>query len=125
MRFETIAAFVVGIGLPLAEVARRRTDFSDLPAYVDDFLFGALLLFAAFRSRRGHPSGPALLAAAWGVFCGAMYYSFFGQLDTTGAKDISGLPNGLVIGVKAVLLIVGLVALFRSVLSARRTGTSP
>lgn len=115
--FEVLAAYVVGIGLPLAEAARRRTDVSDLPAYVDDFLIGALLLLAARAVDRGRPHARALLAGAWGVLCGALYYSVFGQLANTEANDISGLPNGVVVGIKLVLYAVAIVAL---VLTVRR-----
>ena len=115
--FEILAAWVLGIWMPLAEIYRRRLNFDDLPAYVDDFLMGALLLLAARAASRGQRTGRALLAGAWGVVCGAMYYSVFGQLDNGSQPDISGLPNALVVSIK--LVIFG-IADSAFVLSVRR-----
>src|SRR3954451_13971599 len=100
LRFETIAAYCLGLVLPIAEVCRRRTAFSNIPNYIDDFIIGALLLIAARLVSIRHRAGPILLAVAWAVFCGGMYYSFSGQLEQHGANDVSGLNNGLVVGIK-------------------------
>ncbi len=116
---EVITAYVMGVALPVLETARRGADFSDLPAYVDDFLVGALLLVAARAAHAKRPHGLALLAAAWGVLCGGIYYSVFGQLASTTAYDISGLPHGAVIGMK---LAMASLALNGLVLSVRRAG---
>jgi hypothetical protein len=118
MRIEHLGAYALGALLPIVEVARRRTDFSNLPAYVDDFLMGALLLIAARSVSKGRPAGPVLLPVAWAVFCGAMYYSFFGQLSSTAPRDISGLANGLVVGVKGIMIAFGILALVLSVRAA-------
>lgn len=115
MRFELTAAYCIGVFLPAVEVWRRWTDFTDIPAYVDDFIMGGLLLFAARSVSKRRISGPALLSAAWGVYCGAMYYSFFGQIARDTANDISGLPNELVIVVKGALFLIGLVSLILSI----------
>jgi hypothetical protein len=63
-RFEITAAYCLGIALPIFEVCRRRTNFSDIPGYVDDFIIGGLLLFAARSTEQGRPHGRALLVAA-------------------------------------------------------------
>jgi hypothetical protein len=120
MRFEVLAAYLVGGFLPLAEAIRRRTDFSDIPAYVDDFLMGGLLLFAAWSVSRGRTSGTVLLLVAWAAFCGGMYYAFFGQLAAAGQNDVSGLPNNVVLTVKGVLFAIGIAALIRSMRKALR-----
>ena len=52
-RFEVAAAYVLGIALPVLEAARRRTNFDDIPAYIDDFLIGAILLWGALAVSRG------------------------------------------------------------------------
>jgi len=57
--------------------------------------------------------------AAWGVLCGGMYASFFGQLQGTG-DDISGLPNGTVVVIKGAVWAVAMICLLLSV----RTATS-
>jgi hypothetical protein len=120
MRLELLAAYAVGLLLPIAEVARRRTDFSNIPAYVDDFLIGGLLLFAAWSASHRHPAGNVLLAVAWAAFCGGMYYSFFGQLTQVGDADISGLSSLSVISVKGLLFAIGVFAVIRSARAAIR-----
>ena len=81
MRFEVTSAYIMGITLPVLEVMRRRSNFDDIPAYIDDFLVGALLLYAARAVTLQKPSGPVLLVAAWAVLCGGLYGSIFGQLQ--------------------------------------------
>jgi hypothetical protein len=66
-RFEVVAAYCLGVALPILEVCRRRTNFSDIPGYIDDFIIGALLLFAARAVVRQRPYGRALLIAALGI----------------------------------------------------------
>ncbi|MCB9898138.1 MAG: hypothetical protein H6825_09060 [Planctomycetes bacterium] len=113
--FEVLAARVLGVALPLLEVARRRTDFSDVPAYVDDFIAGAFLLWAARNVSRGRRHGRAQLAAAWGVLCGGLYSSVFGQLAVTSANDVSGLPNGVVVAIKLALAALAVACLLLTV----------
>jgi len=116
--FEHKSAYVMGVALPVLEVARRRT-VSTISGYLDDFVAGALLLLAASLVSRGHPRGRAALVAAWGILCGGLYKSFFGQLASARATDVSGLPSAVVIAGKGALYCVALYALYRSV---ARTG---
>ncbi len=118
-RFEILAAYALGVFVPLGEVARLRTDFTSLTAYVDDFLIGGFLLGAARAAATRRPAGNALLVAAWGVFCGGLYYSFFGHIEHGPGTDISGLANSAVVGLKGALYVVGLVSLVLSVRAAR------
>ena len=118
MRFELSAAWAMGIALPLLEVLRRRTNFDTISGYVDDFIAGGLLLYAARAVSRGRPNGPVLLVAAWAVLCGGLYGSFFGQLESATALDVSGLANTTVVGVKGVLYAISLAGLVLSVRSA-------
>jgi hypothetical protein len=64
-RFEITTAYCLGVALPIFEVCRRRTNFSDIPGYIDDFIIGGLLLFAARSAERGRAHGRALPVAAW------------------------------------------------------------
>ena len=121
MRFEHAAAWAMAIGLPLLEAARRRTNFDTIAGYVDDFLAGGLLLFAASAVSRGRPNGPVLLVAAWAVLSGGLYGSFFHQLESEAERDVSGLATSTVLWVKGVLYAISLVAL---VLSVRRAGAA-
>ncbi|MCB9857581.1 MAG: hypothetical protein H6818_18010 [Phycisphaerales bacterium] len=120
-RFETQAAYVLGAALPVLETARRGTDFSTIFFYVDDYLAGGLLLWAAIAVTRKHRYGPALLVGAWGVICGGMYYSFFGQIEGFGPTDVSGYSKWTVVTIKG---LIGCVALAAWVLSMRRMATS-
>ena len=56
MRFEIVTAYIMGIALPVLEVLRRRTNFDTIAGYVDDFIMGGLLLYAA----RGPPRPRAM-----------------------------------------------------------------
>jgi hypothetical protein len=114
-RFEVVAAYVLGILLPVLETARRRTNFDDIPGYIDDFIIGAVLLWGARSVSRGYAHGRPLLTAAWGLLCGGLWSSFFGQLQNTKATDISGLGNGVVVLIKGVLYLVAFAALYSSV----------
>jgi hypothetical protein len=117
-RFEVIAAYVVGAALPLLEICRRRSDFSDLPSYADDFIIGALLLWAARSATQRQSYSGALLAGAWGALCGGLWSSLFNQLHNERPLDISGLPNSAAVLIKAVLYCVAIVGF---VLSVRRS----
>ena len=117
-RFEVVAAYVFGIALPVLEVCRRWADFSDIPGYIDDFIIGALLLFAARSVVRERSYGRCLLVAAWGILCGGLWCSFFGQLRSASPHDISGFPNLAVVLVK---LMVYCIAITSLVLSVRRS----
>src|SRR5215510_10768584 len=118
MRFELAAAYVMGVALPLLEVLRRRTNFETISGYVDDFIAGGLLLYAARAVSRGRPSGRVLLVLAWAVLCGGLYNSFFGQLAGAGSRDVSGLPGAAVVVVKGALYAVALTSLVLSVRAA-------
>ena len=113
-RFEVAAAYVVGILLPGLEVLRRRTNFDRPESYVDDFIVGVLLLLAASSVSRGRAYGPYLLTGSWGVLCGGLYGSFFGQLRSPLPDDISGLPNLVVVAIKGVFWAVAIAAFVQS-----------
>jgi hypothetical protein len=115
MRFELVAAYVMGVGLPLLEVLRRRTNVETISGYVDDFIAGGLLLYAARAVSRRKPRGPVLLVAAWAVLCGGLYGSFFHQLESGASQDVSGLSKATVVLVKGVLYAVALAGLAFSV----------
>ncbi len=46
MRFEVSAAYAMGIGLPLFETLRRKTNFDNFHSYVDDFIIVKGVLYA-------------------------------------------------------------------------------
>lgn len=114
-RFEVAAAYGLGVALPVLEVCRRRTNFSDLPGYVDDFIIGGLLVFAATSATREWIHGRALLVAAWGILCGGLWGSLFGQINNPASHDISGLPNMVVVTLKLLICGVAITGLALSI----------
>jgi hypothetical protein len=116
MRFEVAAAYAMGVGLPLLETLRRKTDFSNIHSYIDDFIIGALLLYSARAVSTNKKGGFVLLTAAWAILSGGLYSSFFWQISSANAYDVGGLPNMTVVVIKGVLYAISLAGL---VLSAR------
>ncbi len=114
MRFEVAAAYGMGIGLPLLEAMRRKTNFENFHSYVDDFIVGALLLYAARAVTRERANGPVMLVVAWALLCGRLYGSFFWQLSNNAAQDIGGLANVTVVVIKGFLYAIALAGLFFS-----------
>lgn len=114
-RFEVKTAWIMGIALPVLETARRRTNFHPIASYLDDFIAGGLLLWAAYAARRNLSYGNSFLSASWGVLCGGLYYSFFGQIQHGTEPDVSGIQNVYVILIKGVLFATAITALISSI----------
>ena len=112
MRFEVGAAYAMGVGLPLLEAMRRKTNFEYFHSYIDDFIAGALLLYAAQAVTRGRTNGPVMLVVAWAVLCGGLYGSFFWQLSSDAAQDVGGLANSTVVLIKGLLYAISLAGLY-------------
>lgn len=121
-RFEVVAAWAMGVILPLLEALRRGTNFHPLAFYVDDFIAGALLLSAARAVQQRRPNAELWLAGAWGVLCGGLYGSFFSQLEEWNKVDVSGHSGLTVVIVKGVLYAIALAAFIKTL---RRAGRSP
>ena len=124
MRFEIIAAFAIGILLPLLETCRRGFSYwsVDFTTMFEDYVAGALLLIAARASHRGRSWGTLLLVAAWAYVTAMMSSSFWYQLEGTLRQTITEPNNLLVVIVKFLIwgtAVVSLVLSFRSDLRAR------
>jgi hypothetical protein len=116
-RFSRRLAILAGIALPLGETVRRWHQLAHLsmwPAWLDDILLGAFLLYAAWRVGRDHVAGQRFLAAAWGCACGMGYFSFFGQLARLDQPDPSSLPSTWVVLAKGLGLLLAIAALIDS-----------
>jgi hypothetical protein len=114
MVFSRAVALFGGIVLPIVETIRRWHQLGDprmAPAWLDDWIIGAFLLYGWWRTRDGRAGGRAVLAAAWGVGCGMGYTSFFGQLAELSNPDPSGLPSTAIVATKGVMLTLGVLAL--------------
>ena len=126
IQFSRRLAIVVGILLPIVEVARRRHqlgDIGELPFWIDDFLIGGFLLLGAWKTRHDFEAGRPWLAAAVAFAAGMNYASFFSQLAALHAPDPSGLSSVTVVTIKGlleVLAIAGLVIVLRRAPTDRR-----
>ena len=108
-------ALVLGVITPALETARRWREVRDMtvwwPAFIDDYLIGAFLLYGAWRVGKDAEPGRAILAAAWAFLCGMAYGSFFGQLAELSRSDPSGVSPVLVVAIKGAGLLLGIVGL--------------
>ncbi len=78
------------------------------------------------RNKRLVIIGGLLLVVAWALLCGGLYASFFGQIESDAALDVSGAPNWVAVAVKGVLYVIaiaGLVTSARRVASERTAST--
>ena len=111
-RFSQRLAWVAGVVLPVGETLRRwGTWWDDPPAYLDDVLIGACLLAAAVVSRRDSQRGHVTLAGAWGLACGIGFMSLTSNIMTIEQPDPSGVSGTVAVGVKALMMLIGLAAL--------------
>ncbi len=98
IQFSRRLAIVGGLLMPLGETIRRWSTWREYPpSLFDDYILGAFLLYAAWRTRRDVRGGQPTLAAAWGFACGLGYYSFFGQLKASARANPTlpaFLPSG-------------------------------
>ena len=124
MRFEVVAAFAIGILLPLLETCRRgishwRVDFTTM---FEDYVAGALLLVGGWASYRARRWGALFLVLAWAYVTGMMGGSFWYQLEDT-LRGAASEPNNLLVVIVKFLLwatcVVSLLFSFRSASHAR------
>ena len=119
MRFEIIAAFMIGLLLPILETARRGISHwtINFTTMFEDYLAGALLLIGGWAAYRSRSWGPVFLVLAWAYFSGLMTSSFVDQLEETLRQTVSE-PNNLVVVVVKFLLwsvcVVSLILSFRT-----------
>jgi len=124
MRFEVVAAFVIGVLLPVLETGRRgiSTWTVNFTTMFEDYLAGALLLVGGWAAYRSKSWGALFLILAWAYFSGLMTSSFVGQLEETLRQTASGPGNMLVLVVKFLLwsvCVVSLVLSFRTAIRSR------
>lgn len=123
-------AIVIGILTPLAETIRRWNTWKEnLPAFFDDYIIGAFLLFGAWRAGKDAQAGRPFLAAAWAFMCGMAYVSFFSQLEDSrlGVADPAPIPSAWVAAIKGLGLAIGITCLILSLwpVSSLRRGGAP
>ena len=110
-------AFIIGALIPIAETIRRRNQLLQLQHFIywfDDYILGAVLLFAAWKAKQNPLDGQKYLSAAWGLATGALFLSTLGQVERLGGTDPSAMSPLTVAVIKAVLLILALSGLITS-----------
>ena len=122
MRFEIIAAFAIGILLPLLETARRGISHwtVNFTTMFEDYFAGALLLVGGWAAYRSKSWGAVFLVLAWAYFSGLMTSSFIGQLEETLRQTASEPGNLLVVIVKFLLWSICVLSLVLSFRTATR-----
>jgi len=105
MRFEVIAAFVIGLLLPVLETCRRGFAMwsIDFTTMFTDYLAGALLLVGAWAAYRGNRWGGLFLIAAWAWVTGMMSDSLLYQVEESLRNTATEPHNLLVVIVKFLL----------------------
>ncbi len=123
MRFEIIAAFIIGVLLPVMETARRGISHwtINFTTMFEDYLAGALLLVGGWAAYRSKSWGTMFLLLAWASFSGLMTSSFLAQLEETLRGTVTEPNNSVVVVVKFLLWSVCMVSLVLSSRSAIRT----
>lgn len=124
MRFEVVAAFVIGALLPVLETARRGiTHWAiDFTTMFEDYLGGALLLIGAWVAYQAKSWGATFLVLAWASISGGMTISLVSQLEETIRQTVTEPNNAVVVSVKFVLWVTCVTAL---ILSFRRAISRP
>lgn len=124
MRFEVIAAFAIGILLPVLETIRRGISHwsMDFTTMFEDYVAGALLLIGGWASYRARHWSAMFLVLAWAYVAGLMSSSFWSQLEETLRGIASEPDNLLVVIVKFILwgiCVISLILSFQRVVSRR------
>jgi uncharacterized membrane protein YdcZ (DUF606 family) len=123
VRFEIIAAFIIGILLPLLETCRRGIGYwsVEFTTMFEDYVAGALLLIGGWWAYRARRRGAIFLVLAWAYVAGLMGSSFWYQLEETLRHTAQEPNNGLVLMVKFLLwgtCVIALVFSFRGAADA-------
>lgn len=122
MRFEVIAAFAIGVLLPVLETVRRGIGHwaIDFTTMFEDYLGGALLLIGAWAAYCRRSWGPTFLVLAWASISGLMTSSFVSQLEDTLRQTADEPHNLVVVIVKFLLWSVAVTSLVLSFRRAQR-----
>ena len=123
MRFEVVAAFALGVLIPVLETLRRGIRYwsVEFTTMFEDYLAGALLLIAGWAAHRRRPWGATFLVLAWGYLTGLLSSSFWSQLEET-LRGTATEPHNLeVVAVKFLLWGTCIIAL---ILSFKRASTA-
>ena len=107
--FSRRLAIAIGIALISGETLRLWGG-GPIAWGMDHYLMGVLLLYGAWKSRRGDNLGPRYLLAAWAFTCGVEYMNIvrhFELLHSSGTSHLSFAWLGI-IGIGYLLCLLGL-----------------
>lgn len=123
MRFEIIAAFVIGALLPILETVRRGIGHwaINFTTMFEDYLGGALLLIGGWAAYRAKRWGAAFLVLAWASITGLMTSSLSAQIEQTLRHAVTEPNNLVVVVVKFLLWVVSVASLVLSFRAATQT----
>ena len=113
-QFSRRLAWIFGCALPVLETLRRYHqlgDFTQWPAWLDDFILGAALLSGAILTAHGRRENARYLAAAWGITCGMAYGAFFSTVLHLDVPDPAPLAPVWVAAIKGVGFALAIAAL--------------
>ncbi len=122
-------AVALGIFLPLAETVRRIHEvlaFENFFRWFDDYILGAVLLYAAFLVWKQKHNATLYLIAAWGAAVGGLTLSLYGQFDGyfKNNPDAGIFSSGFVLIAKALILFYILIGLQKSIQSTNTNFTT-
>ena len=124
LRLSMRMAFAMGIFLPILETARRINQIL-IPQYFihwfDDYILGAILIWAAWTVYKGKQNSGYFLIAAWGIAVGVLSMSFLYQIDLyiNPGEEPGVFSKHLVAVVKGLLLTYIFIGLSKSVRGQR------
>ena len=83
MKIVHIVAYIMAFVFIIGETSRRGFDYFSINAttMVEDYLCGALLLWAALFWSQKHKMAPQLMTGAWAYATGGMFVPFFAHLE--------------------------------------------
>jgi hypothetical protein len=121
-RIKTSANMAVALGffLPVAETVRRINqlfDFREFFSWFDDYILGAVLLWAAYSVFKNKKYSVKYLIAAWSIATVALLLSFIGQFRyyKTASGDPGIFTTTFVVVAKGLILLYILIGLTKAI----------
>jgi hypothetical protein len=117
MRFNVVAAIVLGTLLPTLETVRRGMGYwlVSFTTMFADYLGGIALVVCAFGALRGARWAPLSLLVVWSGVTFMMLLSTVSQIESHFWSDDQEPRSGIVLCAKLLLLLVCVVAFSQSV----------
>jgi hypothetical protein len=121
MRFDVVAAILLGVLLPTLETVRRGIGYWSVSftTMFEDYLAGIALIVCAVGALRGARWAPLSLLIVWSGVTSMMLLSTVSQIEQHFWGSDPEPRSGVVLCAKVLLLLVCVVALSQSV--RRRT----